>query len=70
MKTCRICERPFPPHLIQAMVTNKGTLESCPLCALKARNAVHGLPDDTPFHGPIAARMHKEASEFISKGKP
>lgn len=65
MKRCAACERQFPSHLIQVMVTSKGSASVCPLCALTLRNRMHGLPKGTPFHGHIAAQMWQEADDFV-----
>lgn len=60
-KKCPACEFEFSAYLIQPLVTNKGTLNMCPICALKARNKSAGFPVDTPFTGTVAAQLHKEA---------
>lgn len=57
---CQQCKKKYPAHLFGIPI--------CPLCALENRNAAHGLPADTPFHGEIAAAMHAEAVEF-DKGR-
>jgi len=35
----------------------------CPICALEMRNALAGLPKDTPFTGTMANEMYEEALE-------
>jgi hypothetical protein len=49
------------------MITSKGTIRLCPICALKERNALHGLPEDTPFQGPIARQMYEEALSYVKQ---
>lgn len=34
--------------------------DMCPICALKIRNYIHGLPLDTPFEGEVARAMYEE----------
>lgn len=64
---CNVCTHNFPDHLIQPLVSTQGTQAMCPICALKARNKMHGLPEKTPFHGEIAKRYHKEAVQHLRK---
>lgn len=63
---CPDCNRDFPPHLLSDMAIKPlgGKLryeKKCPLCGLKTMNELNGLPEGTPFRGPKAAAMHKEA---------
>lgn len=53
---CTECKRHYPTELMIARI--------CPLCGLRWRNHIHGLPEDTPFHGQIAAQLHAAALEF------
>lgn len=68
---CSQCKRRFPIELIQPMTTIvRGELQQmviCPLCALENRNAIHGLPPDTPFEGPMAAELHRRAVAHLEK---
>ena len=67
---CRECKKDFPEHLIQPLhVSNHPDIEDghylmCPLCALKIRNDIHGLPKDTPFTGTIAHQHWEEATKY------
>ena len=64
---CEICHRRYPSEMIQPMVTSFGTSKMCPICALKVRNLLAGLPEDTPFHGEIAQRLYQEAVQYNLK---
>jgi hypothetical protein len=64
---CPHCLRSFPENLLSEMCINGDYCFVCALCALKIRNAVAGLPPDTPFSGPIAAKMHKDALAHLRK---
>lgn len=58
---CDGCFRKFTSYLINPMYT-KGKVEMlCPLCARAIRNAMHGLPENTPFGGEIANQYYQEA---------
>jgi hypothetical protein len=67
MKTCPNCHNTFPARLLAPLITNEGAFELCPICALKVRNALHGLPEDTPFQGEIAQQMYEEALAYVKK---
>ncbi len=54
---CEGCKRQFPGHLCAPMMSHLGQQYLCAICALKARNDIHGLPADTPFHGPTRDRV-------------
>jgi hypothetical protein len=62
MRQCVNCHKTYPDRLFgsNSMATNP----LCPICGLKIRNKFHGLPLDTPFQGPVAARMWQEAVEY------
>ena len=66
MKKCPQCNRDFPAHLINRMVSNEGSFYSCPLCALEYGNKMHGI-NRTDFTGTIASQLLAEAREFINK---
>ena len=66
---CNQCERDFPDYLLTDMVTQAGTISTCPLCALEARNATHGLPKWTPFQGEVAHDMWLEAIAYLDAQK-
>lgn len=65
-KLCNECDRKFPAHLIQPLVSNTYTILLCPLCALRIRNVAHGLPIDTPFNGEMANQLWQEANKWIN----
>ena len=65
LKECASCKRKFPWELLAPFCLNGITTTVCPLCALQIRNKEHGLPPNTPFHGPRAQRMWQQAKEFI-----
>lgn len=66
MTICRNCNRSFPDYLISPMSVDGTSTLVCPICALKIRNKVQGLPEDTPFQGGVSQAMrYEEAVEFI-----
>lgn len=66
---CPECDRMFPEELIRSMCVDGDYVTTCPVCALRIRNAHHGLPANTPFTGTIAARMHEEALTWLRQAK-
>ncbi len=70
---CPSCKHDFPAHLVNEMaVADKSGLRYkllCPLCALKERNILIGLPPDTSFDGPAAAEMHRQALNHLKVTK-
>lgn len=64
---CLCCLRNFPEELLSVVVSSEGRDVMCPLCALKRRNEMHGLPPETPFQGQIAAAMHRQALAHLKK---
>ena len=69
---CSQCQRVFPQRLVALMVAAHDGVRHdeylCPLCALKKRNAMHGLPEGTPFQGEIAQEMWEEAKQMYPEG--
>jgi len=66
MTTCRNCKRSFPDYLTSLMSVDDASTLVCPICALKIRNKMQELPEDTPFQGGVAqAMMYEEAVEFL-----
>jgi len=72
-KKCPRCKRYFSAYLVVAHLMDSGQEDSCPLCALKFKNKLFGLPPSTPFHGTVAKEMYsdamKELEEIIKKEK-
>jgi len=68
MKKCSVCKKKFPAHLINYFMSSHNNIWVCPICGLKLRNKIHGLPKDTPFHGEMAQEYYKEAKDFSNKG--
>lgn len=64
-KQCNECKRMFSEGIIQNLASNvSGELTytpMCPICALAERNAIFGMPADTPLTGTIAKTLHKQA---------
>jgi hypothetical protein len=56
MTLCPQCRRDYPSHLFID--------DLCPICALRNRNEMQGLPPDTPFSGENARLLHESAAEF------
>ena len=69
LSDCPQCSRAFPAELITAMCVNGDYVSTCPLCALRITNELHGMPEGTPFRGEIAQEMHKQAVAF-DKSRP
>jgi hypothetical protein len=67
MKNCPSCHNTFPSRLFAPMVTSAGTVVLCPICTLKVRNELHGLPEDTPFEGEIAQQIYEEALTYVKR---
>lgn len=71
-KPCPDCGKRFPAHLLTNMaIAGQNDLHyvcKCPLCALRIRNHLAGLPDATGFRaGSGAARMHRDAVEHLKR---
>ena len=69
-KVCAECRRQYPADLITSMFTGGEYIMVDAVCALKIRNAVHGLPKGTPFNGPLAHRLWQKTTEYNSKKYP
>lgn len=68
---CPDCQRDFPDELIiqgtfNDPVRGHRTESACPICQLRKRNEMHGLPADTPFNGPMAADLHRRAIAHLT----
>ena len=61
MVQCPSCQRTYLDELIQEMCVNGDYVTKCMLCALSLTNKIHELPKSTPFRGPLACKMFKEA---------
>lgn len=61
MLECLDCGKAYPGELMVGSV--------CPICALRRRNATHGLPLNTPFTGEIAQSMYEQAIAYDRKRK-
>lgn len=66
---CRQCKRKFPDGLIQSMCVNGDYVDCCPICALRIRNELHGLPRNTLFGGSLAQSLYKQAVEHLKQTK-
>lgn len=64
METCNQCKNEFPAWLVNPLVASEGNSYCCPICALAIRNKMHGLPEDTPFHGETAQIMYEQAKNI------
>lgn len=67
---CPICNNSFPQGLLEGIYLNGSYARSCPICALRLRNALHELPLSTRFHGPIAHQMFLRAVEHLGERAP
>lgn len=45
-------------------------LDTCPICALRDRNQIHGVPRETPFTGTMAHAMFLQAVEHLGAHAP
>lgn len=62
--TCGECGQAWPARLVHVMASSDPAVHGKaldPICALRLRNALHGLPPGTPFGGEMAAQLHAEA---------
>lgn len=66
---CPECERDFPQELLHDLVTGKGRRKMCPLCGLRERNRMAGLPPDAPFQGGRAKEMYDAALAHLTRAK-
>lgn len=64
---CPECGYKYPCELVISWNYNGAYIETCPICALAMRNALHGLPHDEPFTGTQASRLYDEAMEYAKK---
>lgn len=66
---CQSCNKDFPNHLIQIQETGNflgiTRVKKCPICALKFRNRLNGLSEETPFSGTKAQELYNEAVEHL-----
>ena len=66
---CPECQKDYPEHLLRDLAVNDAEglryRRMCPICALVIINKAGGLPEGTPFAGPIAARLHAEALRHL-----
>lgn len=67
MKKCPKCDRYFPNHLINLLVSSAGNTLSCPICALEHGNKMHDI-NRTDFDGVKAKQLLAEAKEFLNRG--
>lgn len=66
---CGQCKRNFPAELMTSITINtrhRGleNVMSCGLCALRTRNAIHGMGDQ-PFGGEIARGMFNDGRAHL-----
>jgi hypothetical protein len=74
METCGGCDRRYPRGLLQDLTVGgvgsehrEEVCRMCPLCALKIRNRLAGLPADTPFQGRLAKELHAKAVAHLER---
>ncbi len=53
---CPVCGK--DRLLVAPYYSSEGNAMMCPICALTARNKLHGLPANTPFRGSTAQGAH------------
>ena len=66
-RKCDKCNRQFPEHLIHPFWGSENIQQCCPICALKIRNEMHGLPKNTPFTGSQAQESYEEAVKIYAR---
>lgn len=66
MKTCDTCKRSFPNGLVQKFVSIVYVLDLCGICALKAKNEVHGTRFKK-FHGENAQRILELTKKYLAR---
>ena len=62
---CRCGIKPENPLAIQPFFAGGQYFPMCPICALRTRNEMHGLPPDTPFQGEMAQQMYEDFVEDL-----
>ena len=67
MDTCALCKRQFPDGCCAPyFASGRATEVVCGVCALKERNALHGLPSNTPFQGEMAQMTYENAARHLA----
>ena len=65
--TCTLCHRKFPEGCCAPyFASGRATQVVCGVCALQERNALHGLPANTPFQGEMAQMTYENAARHLS----
>lgn len=65
-RRCSRCRRTFPAGLVHEMFRFPGrSARLCGVCALKERNAMHGLPPSTPFAGGQAQAVYEQTVAYL-----
>jgi len=62
---CSRCGNTFSEGLVNPFATSDGLQIICPICALKARNELLGLPEDKPFYGEFSRKLYETALEEL-----
>ena len=66
---CKDCKKNFPDFLfVDFFHDGKWTRNQCPICVLKERNRIHGLPEDALFEGKEAHKLYLQAKKHIGEG--
>ena len=65
MTICPQCDREFPEELIERMIAGSEHFMTCPLCALRIMNELHGIPEGTPFRGEQAQHNSEKPLKSI-----
>ena len=60
MTECKRCGWKYPDYMVQPMFYMNRYNDTCPICALAVKNAIHGTKE-TKFHGPMAEELRLEA---------
>lgn len=67
---CSACDRQVPDGVTSNMCVNGEYVLLCPVCGLRLRNKLHGLPLETPFSGPMAQAMFLNTVDFMGARAP
>lgn len=70
LEICPNCLYQFPCELVFDSMFDGSYSMSCPICALRKRNELHGIELLTPFTGTMAHAMFGQAVAYLGSKAP